>query len=288
MQLLLRRVDGSTLTLNCDLNETVSDVKRQIESMENIPCLLQRLSYGGLSLNDEDVLGHISSSNLAQFDLDVGLLGGAKNRKKKKVEPNGKLNRLRRECPNKECGPGVFMASHFDREYCGKCHKPLSTTIKFDLLTGGAEFAFASARLMTSQSSKPVFRNLWCECPLKIGNGMVVIVDVEERSLRFGQHIDSAVFKYVVNVFLVAALVNPKISVDESFILATDNCGEGSGVFLLDAVLICASGIVGPDNIVSLFHKTQEIFEELEASRRKLPSRYASITQDDGILKTGQ
>ena len=27
----------------------------------------------------------------------------------------------RRVCPNPECGPGVFMASHFDRQYCGKC-----------------------------------------------------------------------------------------------------------------------------------------------------------------------
>ena len=26
-----------------------------------------------------------------------------------------------RVCPNPECGPGVFMASHFDRQYCGKC-----------------------------------------------------------------------------------------------------------------------------------------------------------------------
>lgn len=85
MQLLLRRVDGSTLTLNFDSNETVSDVKRQIESKEDIPCVLQRLSYSGLCLNDKDVLGQICSSNLAQFDLDVDLLGGAKNRKKKKV-----------------------------------------------------------------------------------------------------------------------------------------------------------------------------------------------------------
>ena len=24
-------------------------------------------------------------------------------------------------CPNPECGPGTFMANHFDRRYCGKC-----------------------------------------------------------------------------------------------------------------------------------------------------------------------
>uniref|UniRef100_K1QY10 40S ribosomal protein S27a n=1 Tax=Magallana gigas TaxID=29159 RepID=K1QY10_MAGGI len=39
----------------------------------------------------------------------------------KLVDENGKITRLRRECPNEECGAGVFMASHFDRQYCGKC-----------------------------------------------------------------------------------------------------------------------------------------------------------------------
>ncbi|KAJ8309193.1 hypothetical protein KUTeg_014067 [Tegillarca granosa] len=38
-----------------------------------------------------------------------------------RVDENGKITRLRRECPNEDCGAGVFMASHFDRQYCGKC-----------------------------------------------------------------------------------------------------------------------------------------------------------------------
>jgi len=38
-----------------------------------------------------------------------------------KVDENGKITRLRRECPKAECGAGVFMASHHDRQYCGKC-----------------------------------------------------------------------------------------------------------------------------------------------------------------------
>ena len=36
-----------------------------------------------------------------------------------KVDASGKITRLRRECPT--CGAGVFMAAHFDRQYCGKC-----------------------------------------------------------------------------------------------------------------------------------------------------------------------
>ena len=39
------------------------------------------------------------------------------------VDENGKINRLRRECPGEKCGAGVFMAAHKDRQYCGKCAK---------------------------------------------------------------------------------------------------------------------------------------------------------------------
>jgi ubiquitin-small subunit ribosomal protein S27Ae len=35
---------------------------------------------------------------------------------------SGKIQRLRRECPAKSCGAGVFMAKHENRHYCGKCH----------------------------------------------------------------------------------------------------------------------------------------------------------------------
>ncbi|KVH95637.1 Ribosomal protein S27a [Cynara cardunculus var. scolymus] len=37
-----------------------------------------------------------------------------------KVDDSGKVQRLRKECPNAECGAGTFMANHFDRHYCGK------------------------------------------------------------------------------------------------------------------------------------------------------------------------
>merc|ERR1712100_736959 len=69
------------------------------------------------------------------------LEGGAKKRKKKvytkpkkiphkhkkvklavlkfyKVDGNNKVTRLRKESP--VCGPGVFMATHFNRYHCGK------------------------------------------------------------------------------------------------------------------------------------------------------------------------
>lgn len=57
-----------------------------------------------------------------------------------KVDADGKIERLRRECPTPEvsslrfpreevdtdrpfqCGAGVFMAAMHNRQYCGKCH----------------------------------------------------------------------------------------------------------------------------------------------------------------------
>ncbi|GAA5879749.1 hypothetical protein JCM16303_004160 [Sporobolomyces ruberrimus] len=38
-----------------------------------------------------------------------------------RVDSDGKIKRLRRECPAESCGAGVFMASHHDRQYCGLC-----------------------------------------------------------------------------------------------------------------------------------------------------------------------
>ncbi|UYV73620.1 RPS27A [Cordylochernes scorpioides] len=38
------------------------------------------------------------------------------------VDENGKITRLRRECNSSDdCGAGCFMASHYDRQSCGKC-----------------------------------------------------------------------------------------------------------------------------------------------------------------------
>ena len=72
----------------------------------------------------------------------VDVLGAGKKRKKKvystpkrqkhkhrkvklavlryyKVDAQDKVERLRRTCPT--CGPGVYMAAHANRYYCGKC-----------------------------------------------------------------------------------------------------------------------------------------------------------------------
>jgi len=45
------------------------------------------------------------------------------------VDGKGNITQQRKTCPS--CGPGTFMAQHWDRYYCGLCH----TTIKMDAET---------------------------------------------------------------------------------------------------------------------------------------------------------
>jgi small subunit ribosomal protein S27Ae len=45
------------------------------------------------------------------------------------VDSKGNVTQQRKTCPS--CGPGTFMAQHWDRYYCGFCH----TTIKMDAET---------------------------------------------------------------------------------------------------------------------------------------------------------
>lgn len=125
--------------------DTVGSLKQRVkerEELESDPRLI--FSHQAKILEDEQTLEHYGIENDANIMARIALLGGAKKRKKKnyttpkknkhkkkkvklavlkfyKVDDTGKITRLRRECENKECGAGVFMANHFDRHYCGRC-----------------------------------------------------------------------------------------------------------------------------------------------------------------------
>merc|ERR1711924_496815 len=102
-----------------------------------------RLIYGGVSLEDDASVEDVLSEEATVF-VTSSLEGGAKKRKKKvytkpkkiphkhkkvklavlkfyKVDGKDKVQRLRKECPQPSCGPGCFMATHFNRYHCGKC-----------------------------------------------------------------------------------------------------------------------------------------------------------------------
>ncbi|BHF57828.1 ribosomal 40S subunit protein S27A [Sparganum proliferum] len=81
MHLFIRRPDGSTFSLAREHSGTVQDLKKEIERLEGVP------------LSDDAVLGDFLDSDVANVELNVELLGGAKKRKKKVYTTPKKIKR---------------------------------------------------------------------------------------------------------------------------------------------------------------------------------------------------
>eukprot|EP00929_Paragymnodinium_shiwhaense_P100468 TRINITY_DN627_c0_g2_i9.p2 TRINITY_DN627_c0_g2~~TRINITY_DN627_c0_g2_i9.p2 ORF type:complete len:163 (-),score=60.79 TRINITY_DN627_c0_g2_i9:84-572(-) len=145
MQLFVRDPDGCTHALAASPECDVAALKEQLAALVGVPAAEQQLVHAGQALDDAASLLAAGLADESTVFLSAGLDGGAKKRKKKtytkpkkikhkrkkvklavlkfyKVDSNDKVSRLRRECPHEMCGPGVFMAMHFNRYYCGKCH----------------------------------------------------------------------------------------------------------------------------------------------------------------------
>lgn len=145
-QLFLSTLSGTTAVLHDQ--HTVGDVQRSAAALH--PSLRAdelRLSHGTRALDAvpaATLLSELGIAGNATIFSAARLLGGGKKRKKKtytkpkkikhkhktvkmavlkyyKIAADGTIERLRKECPENTCGAGVFMASHADRVYCGKC-----------------------------------------------------------------------------------------------------------------------------------------------------------------------
>merc|ERR1712203_1159015 len=137
-QIFVRDIDGETVPHVCGPSSTVGELKHEMK-------VEGRLLFGGEQMEDDMLLQQCGVTDESTVYVNNTLDGGAKKRKKKtytkpekikhkrkkvklavlkfyKVDSNDKVTRLRRECPHELCGPGVFMAMHFNRYYCGKCH----------------------------------------------------------------------------------------------------------------------------------------------------------------------
>jgi len=153
MRLFIRDVAGQTLSVQAEGQDTVESLKGRISELQGLPVDEQNLIFAGRSLESTESLLAAGLEDESTVFVSLELQGGGKKRKKKtytkpkkikhkrkkvklavlkfyKVDSNDKVTRLRRECPDERCGPGVFMAMHFNRYYCGRCH--LTYLIKKD------------------------------------------------------------------------------------------------------------------------------------------------------------
>merc|ERR1712174_178750 len=130
---LFTKDENQTQTLECETSVTIGELREAIDAAE------ARLLCAGQELNNEVAsLEDLKIQDESTIEIVHRVVGGGRKRKKKvyttpkkiklatlkyyKITDTGKVERKRKECPAAICGPGVFMANHKDRHYCGKCY----------------------------------------------------------------------------------------------------------------------------------------------------------------------
>jgi ubiquitin-small subunit ribosomal protein S27Ae len=142
-QVFLRRLDGSLGVVRAS---SIGELRAAAANAVDVQDV-RLVAAGGAdlaALDDDVALADAGVGDGATINVLARLVGGGKKRKKKtytkpkkikhkhrkvkmatlkyyKIGSDGKVERLRRECPEDTCGAGIFMATHHDRFCCGKC-----------------------------------------------------------------------------------------------------------------------------------------------------------------------
>ncbi|CAM43824.1 putative ubiquitin/ribosomal protein S27a [Leishmania braziliensis MHOM/BR/75/M2904] len=144
MQIFIKNAAGRTVAVRVSAEDTVASLKVQAN------VTVGNLFFAGMCLAEEETLAAYGLSQESTVDVVIPVEGGKGKKKKKRIftkpkkpthrhklekmralkyfkvtendDGSYKVERMRQDCPHPQCGAGVYMAQHKDRQYCGKCH----------------------------------------------------------------------------------------------------------------------------------------------------------------------